>query len=91
MIQYKMNICFFQNEDLEEIQSTQKDLMPNSKLGSCSEVFTDTLTGYPKYETGFKLIGCDDPRSLFQDVTFLYNFMDQGKYLAKSFGRRISK
>ena len=80
-----------QNDDSENLPSTLEDLETNAKLSSCHESFTDTLTGYPKYEVGFAWTGCDDQKSLFNDVTFLYNFVDQGKKLAKTLGKHSSE
>ena len=85
------NIIILQNEDSNSIPITPEEAIYHSNLGSCSEVFTNTLTGYPKYEIGFTWTGCDDLKSLYKEVTFLFNFMDQGKYLAKSFGKNTSK
>ena len=80
-----------QNDDSETLPSVSEEFVTNDKLSSCHESFTDTLTGYPKYEVGFTWTGCDDPTSLFNDVTFLYNFVDQGKQFAKSLGKHSSK
>ena len=80
-----------QNDDSVNLPTVSEDFETNSKLSSCHESFTDTLTGYPKYEVGFTWTGCDDRKSLFSDVTFLYNFVDQGKQLAKSLGKHSSE
>ena len=79
-----------QIENSEISPTTYEDFVPNPTLSSCSEIFTDTLTGYPKYEIGFTWTTCDEQKSLFKDVTFLYNFLDQGKLLAKSLGKHSS-
>ena len=44
-------------------------------MSICPEVFTDTLTGYPKYEVGFKFIDCDNVAPMYDQVTVLFNFM----------------
>ena len=80
-----------QNDDSETLPNASEDFETNAKLSSCHEIFTDTLKGYPKYEVGFTWTGCDDQKSLLNDVTFLYNFVDQGKRLAKSLGKYSSE
>ena len=47
----------------------------NGPTTICPEVFTDTLTGYPKYEVGFKLIDCDNVAPIYEQVTVLFNFV----------------
>ena len=47
----------------------------NGPTTLCSEVFTDTLTGYPKYEVGFKFIDCDNVAKIYEQVTVLFNFV----------------
>ena len=47
----------------------------NGPTSLCPEVFTDTLTGYPKYEVGFKFIDCDNVAPIYDQVTVLFNFV----------------
>ena len=67
----------------------------NTNIGKnpfvCSEVFTDTLTGYPKYETGFKLVGCEDDAILQKQVTILFNFLNSKNHIPKFFRNGTSK
>ena len=55
---------------MQEVAS--KDNRPTT---ICSEVFTDTLTGYPKYEVGFKFNDCDNVAPIYEQVTVLFNFV----------------
>ena len=57
-------------DGVQEVAS--KDNRPTT---ICSEVFTDTLTGYPKYEVGFKFIDCDNVAPIYDQVTVLFNFV----------------
>ena len=47
----------------------------NGTTTICPEVFTDTLTGYPKYEVGFKFIDCDNMAPIYEQVTVIFNFV----------------
>ena len=62
-----------------------------TRSSMCSEVFTDTLKGYPKYETGFELVGCENIESLYVQVTILFNFVNNADYLTHTFGNNKGK
>ena len=73
----------------DEMESDNTNIRKNPFV--CSEVFTDTLTGYPKYETGFKMVGCEEDAILHKQVTILFNFLNTKNHIPTIFRNRTSK
>ena len=57
----------------------------------CPEIFTDTLAGYPKYESGFKTIDCVEMKPLQNLVTILFNFVNIGKHFYATYQQRTGR